>query len=54
MSEPKYGEVSAVEQEREEFRRISYVRDACIATIAGHGIEGYREAIELLARHLDI
>ena len=45
--------ISAVD-EREEFRRISYVRDACIATIAGHGIEGYREAIKLLASHLDI
>ena len=45
--------ISAVD-EREEFRRISYVRDACIATISGHGLEGYREAILLLARHLDI
>lgn len=39
---------------REEFRRISYVRTACIATISGHGVEGYREAIELLAGHLGI
>lgn len=39
---------------REEFRRVSYVRGACIATISGHGIEGYREAIELLADHLGI
>ena len=31
---------------REEFRRISYVSRACIATIAGHGFDGYRMALE--------
>lgn len=30
---------------REDFRQISYVRLACCKTIAGHGLEGYREAI---------
>ena len=30
---------------REDFRQISYARLACIKTIMGHGIEGYREAI---------
>lgn len=39
---------------REAFRQTSYVREACIATISGHGFEGYREAIELLAQHLGI
>ena len=39
---------------REKFRQVSYVREACIATISGHGVEGYREAIELLADHLGI
>ena len=34
--------------EREEFRQISYVRAACIATIQGHGTDGYLEAMELL------
>lgn len=34
---------------REDFRQISYVRAACIATISGHGTDGYREAIRLLA-----
>ena len=34
---------------REEFRQISYIRSACIATISGHGLKGYLEAIELLA-----
>ena len=30
---------------REDFRQLSYVRLACCKTIAGHGLEGYREAI---------
>ena len=34
--------------EREPFRRVSYIRPACIATIAGHGTQGYLEAIDLL------
>ena len=34
---------------REEWRRTSVVRPACIASIAGKGAEGYREALELLA-----
>ncbi len=33
---------------REEFRRVSYIRAACIATISGHGTKGYLEAIDLL------
>ena len=36
---------------REDFRQISYVRAACIATIAGHGTDGYLEAIDLLIEH---
>ena len=34
---------------REEFRQISYIRPYCKATISGHGIKGYLEAMELLA-----
>ena len=34
--------------EREEFRQISYVRLACFATITGHGVNGYLEAMDLL------
>lgn len=37
---------------REEFRQISYVRAACIATITGHGTDGYLEAIDLLSERL--
>ena len=31
--------------QREDFRQISYAGMACMKTIAGHGIAGYREAI---------
>ena len=37
---------------REDFRQVSFVRQACIATIAGHGLGGYIEAMELLKEHL--
>lgn len=33
---------------REAFRRVSYIRSACIASIKGHGLEGYLEALRLL------
>lgn len=34
--------------EREDFRRINFVRDAVIATVSGHSLEGYTEAISIL------
>lgn len=37
---------------REEFRKISYLRAACIATVKGHGTRGYLEAIDLLCNHI--
>jgi len=39
---------------REDFRKISYVRAACVKTIAGHGTNGYLEAIEFLVDHLQL
>ena len=39
--------ISKVE-EREDFRRISFVRLACVKTITGHGTDGYLEAIDYL------
>ena len=36
---------------REEFRKVSYIRAACIASIKGHGLEGYLEALRLLAQN---
>ena len=37
---------------REEFRRVSYIRAACAATIRGHGLPGYIEALHYLAEGL--
>ena len=37
---------------REDFRQVSYVRQACFETVTGMGIEGYRKAILDLAAHL--
>ena len=39
--------LSAVDQ-REEWRRVSVIRDLCVASVQGKGLEGYREALELL------
>ena len=33
---------------REEFRKVSYIRQACLKTIQGKGFDGYLEAIEFL------
>ena len=41
--------ISKVE-EREDFRQISYIRQACVKTITGHGFRGYLEAMEFLTR----
>ena len=37
---------------RESFRQISYAGMACVKTIKGHGLAGYREAIEFLVQNL--
>lgn len=34
--------------EREDFRRISYIRSACVAVVTGRGIDGYIDAMKLL------
>lgn len=33
---------------REEFRKISYLRAACVKTIKGHGFDGYLKAMDYL------
>lgn len=33
---------------RDDFRKVSYIRQACVATISGHGFDGYIEAIRVL------
>lgn len=39
--------ISAVET-REAFRQVSYVRDFALATVTGHGFDGYIEAMDML------
>lgn len=36
---------------REDFRQISYIRQACGFTVFGHGTDGYLEAIDYLAEN---
>ena len=38
---------------REDFRQISYIRQACVKTIAGHGLMGYVEAMDFLIENYD-
>ena len=44
--------LSAVD-EREEWRRLSVIRDLCIGTVSGEGVEGYRRALEMLLGALE-
>jgi 3-dehydroquinate dehydratase-2 len=37
---------------REDFRRVSVIRDLCIATVSGQGPDGYREALARLKQEL--
>ena len=39
--------------QREDFRRVSYVRSACIATVKGRGFQGYIDAMELICKYRD-
>ena len=39
--------LSAVD-EREEWRRLSVIRDLCFGSVQGKGVDGYREALEML------
>ena len=43
--------LSAVD-EREEWRRRSVIADLCVGRVQGKGVDGYREALEILAREL--
>ena len=33
---------------RDEFRKLSFVREACVATVCGKGFDGYKEALDIL------
>ncbi len=37
---------------REDFRKLSVIRDHCVATIKGKGADGYREALERVRAEL--
>jgi 3-dehydroquinate dehydratase-2 len=39
---------------REEFRRVSVIRDVCVATVKGAGVDGYRTALTRLKEELDL
>jgi 3-dehydroquinate dehydratase-2 len=43
--------LSPIDQ-REEWRRRSVIRDLCVATVQGKGVDGYREALEILRASL--
>ena len=38
--------------EREEWRRVSVIRDLCLGCVQGQGVDGYREALEMLKERL--
>lgn len=42
--------ISKVEQ-REDFRQVSYIRAACVATVSGLGTDGYLRAIDRLEEY---
>ncbi len=39
---------------REPWRQVSVLSDACVATIAGQGVDGYQEALVILKRELGL
>jgi 3-dehydroquinate dehydratase-2 len=40
-------------ENREEWRRVSVIRDLCIGHVQGKGVDGYREALALLKDELE-
>ena len=44
--------LSPVDQ-REEWRRKSVIRELCVGNVQGKGVEGYREALEMIRHELD-
>ena len=36
---------------RENFRKVSFIRDCVISTVSGKGLDGYNDAIDLILRH---
>jgi 3-dehydroquinate dehydratase-2 len=44
--------ISSIET-REEWRRHSVIRELCVGRVQGKGVEGYRDALELLKAELE-
>ena len=44
--------LSKVEQ-REDFRQVSYIRQACIGTVTGQGVNGYLMAVDKLEEYYE-
>ena len=44
--------ISRVEQ-REDFRQVSYIRQACIGTVTGLGTDGYLRAVDKLEEYYE-
>jgi 3-dehydroquinate dehydratase II len=38
--------------DREDWRRRSVIRDVCVGSVEGRGVDGYRDALELLKQRL--
>lgn len=38
---------------REDFRQVSYIRNACFETITGRGVQGYLDAMDLIIERLN-
>ena len=39
--------------EREDWRRVSVIRDLCVGHVQGKGVDGYREALGMLGAEFD-
>ncbi|MEA2473751.1 MAG: 3-dehydroquinate dehydratase [Thermoleophilaceae bacterium] len=39
---------------REDWRRVSVIRDLCVGRVQGRGVDGYREALEILRAELGV
>jgi len=52
MDETNIGEVDGRDARREEWRRISVIRDLVAARFVGHGPDGYRMGLEYLKEHV--
>jgi 3-dehydroquinate dehydratase II len=38
--------------DRDDWRRVSVIRDVCVGRVQGKGVDGYREALEIVGKEL--